>query len=60
MITSETDKKLTEESSPIVEILKIINLAGIVNLQIHYKVGCDFSKIPEEQRSLVFQILTKI
>jgi|GEM_PF-2762375 hypothetical protein len=60
MITSETDKKLTEESSPIVEILKIINLAGIVNLQIPYKVVCDFSKIPEEQRSLVFQILTKI
>ena len=60
MITSETDKKLTEESSPIVEILKIINLAGIVNLQIPYKVVCDFSKIPEKYHSLVLQVLTKI
>lgn len=57
MLNITSDQQLTIESKPIVEINKIMQIRGLVCIDIPYKIVCDLTDIPQKDHSIVIQTL---
>jgi len=53
-----TDVQLTVQSTPIVEIERIISIVGIGEFR--YKVVCDFTDIPKELHEIALRSLVRL
>ena len=61
MITIDSDKKITVESTPIIEISRDLSIRGpLAHLDVPYKLVCDLTKVPQEKHSLIIQTLMVI
>lgn len=57
MLSIATDQRLTIESKPIVEINKVMQIRGLVCIDIPYKIICDLTDVPPAKHSIIIQTL---
>ena len=57
MINLQSNQKLVVESKPVIEIEKLMNIQGMINVKVPYKIVCDLSGIPSQYHSVIIQTL---
>jgi hypothetical protein len=60
MIQISSEKTLTIESKPIIEINRNLSIRGFVKMDIPYKLVCDLTNVPCEKHSIIIQTLMSI